>query len=47
MLALGKLFQDLLTGGIDKIAALGGDTINIVGTFGIGVVNALKTFIAG
>ena len=47
MLALGKIFQDLLIGGIAKISVLGGDALNIVGTFGTGVVNAVKTFIGG
>jgi hypothetical protein len=45
--ALGILFQNLVQGGIDKVAKLGTDVLTIAGTFGSGAVTAIKTFISG
>ena len=47
MIALGKIFQDLLAGGIDKVATLGADAWAVCGTFGTGALEAIKTFISG
>ena len=47
MLALGKIFQDLLSGGIDKISTLGANIVSVVSTFGDGLVNTIKVLISG